>query len=251
MTGIISKLSLLVAIALVTALGVTIAAAQNPKRPKTQPTTQQRGDTTKKQDQLRDMDRDKDQDYDRDRDRDRDKDQDYDRDRDRDRDRLSRPMTAQEKEAMEKQVMRNHDNVMAVGYRQNMLNFALNLRQRLEAGGTVDRDLARNTVKEMKRNFEQMEKRHKNQKKEMGAEMRERMSYMFQEMEEHQNRIRATIRDLENDAAAKAPNSRQMIMHLNQLEEQIREMERARAQKNVGGSVSMNTGTAYVDVAVL
>jgi hypothetical protein len=240
MTGTLKKLTTLVALALITALGATAVLAQNPKRPAPKQTTQKK-DTVQKQDQDRD----------RDFDRDRDQDMDRDRDRDQDRDRLSRPMTAQEKQAMERQMTQSRDHILAAGYRQNMLNFALNLRLRLEQGDNIDRDLARRSVKEIKRNFQEMEKRHNAHKKEMGAETRKRMAYMIQEMEEHQARIRNTIRTLENDAAADSPNSRQMLMHVRELEEQIRLMEQARQQKNVGASMSMNTRDAYLDLAIL
>jgi hypothetical protein len=238
MTGILKSLSTLLAIALLLALGVSTALAQNPKRPAPKPTTQ-RNDKMQKGD------------LDRDRDMDQDRDKDFDRDRDRDRDRLSRPMSAEEKETMEGQMMQSPDHILAVGYRQNMLNFAMNLRQRLEQSGNLDRSLAKSAVKEIKRNFQEMEKRHKNQKKEMGAEMRERMAYMIQEREEHQARIRNTIRALENDADAASPDARQMLMHVRTLEEQIRQMEQSRQQKNVGASVSMTNGTHYLDVAIL
>jgi len=239
MAGILKKLSTLFALSMIVALCAAAALAQNPKRPAPKPTTQQKGNVQKG-----DLDRD------RDMDRDRDQDMDKDRDQDRDRDRLSRPMTAQEKDAMERQMMQSRDHVLAAGYRQNMLNFAMNLRLRLEKSGAVDRGLARMAVKEIKRNFQEMEKRHKNHKKEMGAETRERMSYMIREMDERQERIRNTIRVLENDAAASSPDGRQMLMHVRQLEEQIRSMEEARQQKNIGGSVSVTGGTAYVNLAI-
>jgi seryl-tRNA synthetase len=160
-------------------------------------------------------------------------------------------MSAEEKESMERQMVQSRDHVLAAGYRQNMLNFAMNLRLRLEQGGNYDRSLAKSAVKEIKRNFQEMEKRHKNQKKEMGAKMREQMSYMIQEMEEHQARIRNTIRTLENDADAFSPDGRQMLMHVRELEEQIRSMEQSRQKKSVGGSDSMTNGTAYLDLTIL
>ncbi len=239
MTGMTRYLSKLYALALMLVIGVAAAMAQNPKRPTTNQPTQKK-DTIQKQDQDRDRDFDRDKDMDRDR----------DKDRDQDRDRLNRPMTAQEREVMENKILQSRDHFLAAGYRQNMLNFALNLRLRLEQGESIDRNLARGAVKEIKRNFQEMEKRHKNQKKEMGYQMRERMSYMIQETEERQERMRNTIRTLENDAAASSPNSKQMLMHVLELEEQIRAMEESRQRKNVGGSVSMTAGTTYLDLAI-
>lgn len=216
-----------IAAALVLLLCVSTVFPQGkPNKPRQQAAGQQKGDL--------------------DRDRDRDKDQDFDRDRDRDR--ISAPMSQQDKEAMMKQVRMNQNHIMADGYRRNMLVFAEQLRYRLEEKAAFDRGFAKGAVGEIKRNFREMEKRHKAHKKEMGAQVREQMSEMIRSTEEHHDRIRNTIRTLENDCSVPSPDSRQMLMHLRQLEEQLRMMEQERERDFSGGPVP--TGSAVIDVAL-
>ena len=69
--------------------------------------------------------------------------------------------------------------------------------------------------------------------------MREQMSNMIREMEEHHTRIRNTIRTLENDADARSPNARQMLMHVRELEEQLRLME-----QDPGAELHWSAGSA-------
>lgn len=232
MKGILGKVAAVAAAWLVLMLCVTAAFPQGrPNRPRPQPTSQQKGD----------LDRD------RDRIRDKDGDQDQDRDRDRDRDRVSRPMTQQDRDAMMKQMQQNRNQLMVDGYRQNMLNFALNLRNRLEQGGNVDKGYAKSSVAEIKRNFKELEKRHNAHKKEMSVQMREQATEMIRMMEEHHERIRNTIRMLENDSGAPSPDARQMLMHVRQLEEQLRMMEQDRERNYTGGPAPADG--AVVDIA--
>lgn len=218
------------AIAVILTLSGIVASQGKPNKPKPPTAGQERGD------------------LDRDRDRDRDQDSDMDRDRDRDRDRISSPMSRQDKETMMRQVRSNRNHLMADGYRRNMLVFAEQLRYRLEEREAFDRGFAKGAVAEIKRNFRELEKRHKAHKKEMGAQMREQMSEMIRSMEEHHDRIRNTIRTLENDCSAPSPDSRQMLMHVRQLEEQLRTMEQER-ERNYSGS-HVPVGGAVIEIAL-
>lgn len=233
MTGILKRVTIFVAVALVIFLTWQAVPAQGkPNKPKPQPTSQPKGD----------LDRD------RDRDRDKDGDRDMDRDRDRDRDRVSVPLSAQEKAVMMQKMQKDRNHLMAVGYRQNMLNFAMNLRLQLERG-QVDRDYAKGAVKEIKRNFKEMERRHNAHKKEMSAQMREQASEMIRAAEEHHERIRTTIRNLENAANSSSDNSRQMLMHVRELEEQLRMMEQERERNYTGATAPAAGIGAIVDIA--
>lgn len=212
-----------------------VLAQGKPNKPQPPQTSQKQGDT----------------DRDRDRDRDADRDQDRDQDMDRDRDRTGAPMNAQDKAAMMRQMRQDRNHLMADGFRRNMLNFAQNLRFQLERGEGIDRDFAKGAVREIKRNFQELEKRHKAHKREMSVRMREQMSNMIREMEEYHNRIRNTLRVLENDADARAPDARQMLMHVRELEEQLRLMEQDRDRNYTGAVTTPKAPVAFVDIAVL
>jgi hypothetical protein len=74
-------------------------------------------------------------------------------------------------------------HVLAMAYRDNLVTFARALRTQVTQSKSVNVDLARPAVSEMRRSFDQMKQHHQAQMAMMGDQAKPAMSGMMQQME--------------------------------------------------------------------
>lgn len=115
--------------------------------------------------------------------------------------------------------MKEPHQLLAMAYRQNILNFARTLRELLAANESPNPEFARMAAAEIKRNFEQLEKHHEQHLQKMTAneEMRAKMSEMMKQMQPKHARLRETVAELERLAQSDAPDAKQMLAKTDEL----------------------------------
>jgi hypothetical protein len=115
-------------------------------------------------------------------------------------------------------------HVLAMAYRDNLATFAKALGGQVAQSKTVDLDLARPAVAEMRRSFDQMRQHHQAQMTMMGDSTKPAMSGTMQHMETHLTALSEHLTALESEANASTPDPQKVSEHTAEILKQCAAM---------------------------
>jgi hypothetical protein len=113
-------------------------------------------------------------------------------------------------------MMGPHD-VLAMAYRDNLATFAQALRGQVNHSETVDLDLARPAVAEMRLSFDQMQQHHQAQMAMMGDSPKPAMSEAMQHIETHLTALAKHLSALEAEVEASTPDPKRVSEHASEI----------------------------------
>lgn len=114
-------------------------------------------------------------------------------------------------------MMEGPHHVLAMAYRDNLATFARALRAQVAQSKTVNLDLARPAVAEMRRSFDQMKQHHQAQMTMMGDQTKPAMSGMMQQMETRLAAISDHLTALESEVNASTPDPERVSEHTTEI----------------------------------
>ena len=104
-------------------------------------------------------------------------------------------------------------HVLAMAFRDNLATFARALQGHAAHSKTVNLDLARPAVAEMRRSFDQMRQHHQEQMTMMGDSTKPAMSGTMQHMETHLTALSEHLTALESEVNASTPDPKRVSEH--------------------------------------
>jgi len=114
-------------------------------------------------------------------------------------------------------MMEGPHHVLAMAYRDNLATFARALRGEVTQSKTVNLDLARPAVAEMRRSFDQMKQHHQAQMTMMGDQTKPAMSGTMQQMESHITALGKHLTALESEVNASTPDPKKVSEHTTEI----------------------------------
>jgi len=114
-------------------------------------------------------------------------------------------------------MMEGPHHVLAMAYRDNLATFARALRAQVTQSKTVNLDLARPAVAEMRRSFDQMKQHHLAQMTMMGDQTEPAMSGTMQQMETHIAALNEHLTALESEVNASTPDPKKVSEHTTEI----------------------------------
>jgi small-conductance mechanosensitive channel len=125
-------------------------------------------------------------------------------------------------------MMEGPHHVLAMAYGENLARFAQALQAQVTKSKTVNLDLARPAVAEMRRSFDQMKQHHQAQMAMMGDQTKPPMAMMgdqtkppmagmMQEMETHLTALGNHLTALESEVNASTPDPRKVSEHTTEI----------------------------------
>jgi hypothetical protein len=110
-------------------------------------------------------------------------------------------------------------HVLAMAYRDNLATFAKALQGQVAHSKTVDLDLARPAVAEMRRSFDQMQQHHQAQMQMMmmGDSAKAPMAGTMQHMETHLTALGEHLTALEAEVSAGTPDPKKVSAHTSEI----------------------------------
>ena len=118
-------------------------------------------------------------------------------------------------------MMEGPHHVLAMAYRDNLTTFAKALQGHAAHSKTVNLDLARPAVAEIRRSFDQMQQHYQAQMQMMtmmmGDSMKPAMSGMLQHMETHLAALGEHLTALESEVNASTPDPKKVSEHLTEI----------------------------------
>jgi len=122
-------------------------------------------------------------------------------------------------------MMEGPHHVLAMAYRDNLATFARALRAQVTQSKTVNPDLARPAVAEMRRSFDQIKQHHQAQMSMMGNQPKPAaMAGMMQQMDTHLAALNDHLTALESEVNASTPDPKKVSEHLTEILKQCSEM---------------------------
>ena len=114
-------------------------------------------------------------------------------------------------------MMEGPHHVLAMAYMDNLATFARALGAQVTQSKTVNLDLARPAVAEMRRSFDQMKQHHQAQMTMMGDGAKPPMSEMMQHMETHLAALSEHLTALESEVNASTPDPKKVSEHTTEI----------------------------------
>jgi hypothetical protein len=114
-------------------------------------------------------------------------------------------------------MMEGPHHVLAMAYMDNLATFARALEAQVTQAKTVNLDLARPAVAEMRRSFEQMKQHHQAQMTMMGDGAKPPMSGTMQQMETHLAALSEHLTALESEVNASTPDPKKVSEHTSEI----------------------------------
>ena len=114
-------------------------------------------------------------------------------------------------------MMEGPHHVLAMAYRDNLATFARALRAQVTQSKTVNLDLARPAVAEMRRSFDQMKQHHQAQMTMMGDQPKPAMAGTMQQMETHLAALSEHLTALESEVNASTPDPKKVSEHTTEI----------------------------------
>ena len=121
-------------------------------------------------------------------------------------------------------MMEGPHHVLAMAYRDNLATFARALQEQVTKSKTVNLDLARPAVAEMRRSFDQMKQHHQAQMAMMGDQTKPAMSGTMQQMESHMTALGEHLTALESEVNASTPDPKKVSEHATEILKQCADM---------------------------
>jgi|KBSSwiStaDraftv2_1062776.scaffolds.fasta_scaffold110895_2 hypothetical protein len=115
-------------------------------------------------------------------------------------------------------------HVLAMAYRDNLVTFAKALRGQVAQSKSVNVDLARPAVAEMRRSFDQMKQHTGAQMSIMSDSAKKAMAGMMQGMETHTSALAGHLSALESEVGGNAPDPAKVSEHTSEILKQCAAM---------------------------
>ena len=113
------------------------------------------------------------------------------------------------------QMMNDPHHVLAMAYRDNLATFARALRAQVNQGKSVNLDLARPAVAEMRRSLDQIRQHHQAHAGMMGTQPTGATSTAMQHMDTHLTALNEHLDALEAEVNGATPDPKKVTDHLN------------------------------------
>jgi hypothetical protein len=114
-------------------------------------------------------------------------------------------------------MMKSPDHKLMTAYMKSMSAFATSLRDQAMKPNTIDAEVARATVAELRHSLDAMEALHQKHMQSMSAEMQSKMKMMMEKMEKDGANMKNQVIALETNVQADKPDSAQITEHANAL----------------------------------
>jgi hypothetical protein len=114
-------------------------------------------------------------------------------------------------------MMKSPDHQLMTAYMKSMSAFATSLRDQAMKPNTIDAEVARATVAELRHSLDAMEALHQKHMGMMSAEMQSKMKTMMEKMAKDRSMVKDQVSALETDVQADKPDSAQITTHANAL----------------------------------
>lgn len=108
-------------------------------------------------------------------------------------------------------------HVLAMAYKDNLVNFARALHHQAKQTGPIDPGFARAAVAEMRRSYDQMLEHHRDHMKAMDEQMKSRMADMMKQMDAHHAAVGEHLTALEKVVRAAAPDAKGVSEHVAEI----------------------------------
>lgn len=123
-------------------------------------------------------------------------------------------------------MMKSPDHKLMAAYMKSMSAFATSLRDQAMKPNTIDAEVARATVAELRHSLDAMEALHQKHMLSMSAEMQAKMKMMMEKMEKDGAEMKNQVIALEANVQADKPDSAQISEHANALLKHLGMMSR-------------------------
>jgi hypothetical protein len=110
-------------------------------------------------------------------------------------------------------MMQEPHHVLAMAYKDNLVNFAKALHHEANQTKPINPEFARTAVAEMRRSFDLMQEHHQDHMKAMDEQMKSHMADMMKQMDAHHASIGEHLTALEKEVHAAAPDSKGVSEH--------------------------------------
>ena len=114
-------------------------------------------------------------------------------------------------------MMQEPHHVLAMAYKDNLVNFAKALRHHAVEAKAVSPDFARPAVAEMKRSFDQMQQHRQDHMKTMDEKMKAQMSDKTKQMDAHHLAIQEHLVALDKEVHTSAPDAKSISSNISEL----------------------------------
>ncbi len=108
-------------------------------------------------------------------------------------------------------------HLLAMAYKDNLVNFAKALRHHAADAKAVNPEFARTAVAEMKRSFDQMQQHHQDHMKTMDEKMKAQMADMMKQMDAHHSAIQEDLAALDKEVQTSAPDSKSISKYVAEI----------------------------------
>jgi len=135
---------------------------------------------------------------------------------------------------MMKMMMKSPHHKLMTAYMKSMSAFATSLRDQAMKSATMDVEVARATVAELRHNLDAMDALHQQHMQSMSAEMQAKMKMMMEKMDKKGAAIKDLVSALETDVQAAQPDSAQVSAHANALLKHLGMMSKMHGASKAG-----------------
>lgn len=123
-------------------------------------------------------------------------------------------------------MMQEPHHVLAMAYKENLVNFAKALHHEASQAKPMNLEFAREAVAEMKRSFDQMQQHHQAHMKTMDMKMMDDtmkagMADRMKQMDAHHSAIQEHLAALDKEVHASAPDAKSIATHAAELLKQF------------------------------
>ena len=119
-------------------------------------------------------------------------------------------------------MMQEPHHVLAMAYKDNLVNFAKALHHEASQTKPMNQEFAREAIAEMKRSFDQMQHHHRDHMKTMDMKtmddkMKAKMADRMKQMDAHHSAIQEHLDALDKEAHTSSPDSKSIATHVAEL----------------------------------
>lgn len=137
------------------------------------------------------------------------------------------------------EMMKSPDHQLMVAYMKSMSAFATSLRDQAMKPNTIDAEVARTTLAELRHSLDAMEALHQKHMLSMSPEMQAKMKMMMSKMEKDDAEMKNQIIALEANVQADKPDSAEITTHANALEKHLGMMLKMHAPRKAAHKMPM------------
>jgi hypothetical protein len=136
-------------------------------------------------------------------------------------------------------MMKSPDHQLMTAYMKSMSAFATSLRDQAMKPNTIDAEVARATVAELRHSLDAMEALHQKHMLAMSPEMQSKMKTMMEKMDKDRSMVKDQVSALETDVQADKPDSAQITTHANALLKHLGMMSKMHGGSKAGKKMPM------------